>query len=77
MSTVAQNHQIFNYESPTTLLAHLDLLESEADYHWTQFEQLTLSAQDHLDHYDAAVADRRELSRQVSRVLAEAERVLA
>jgi hypothetical protein len=61
--------------SSTAILDQIDLVESEAEYHWQQFEQLTLGAQQHLDLYDVTLAQRRELARKASKLLAGAERL--
>lgn len=75
--SIQQQPQIFNKSAPSTaILNELDLVESIIEYHWGRFEEFTLAAQDHLDRHDSAVAERRQLARQVSRVLAEAERAL-
>lgn len=59
------------------ILDQLDLAEWESEYHWSQFEQLTLEAQRHLQCYDAAVAQRRQLSHRVSSVSSSTEMIMA
>jgi hypothetical protein len=79
MSSITQEVQNFNHQgipSPD-ILDQLDLIEFEATYHWGQFEELTLEAQRHLECYDATVAQRRELARQVSDALCAGQAVTA
>jgi hypothetical protein len=70
MNSLPQKYENFN--RPTEILNCIDLAEAEIDYHWSKFEELTLAAQDHLDRHDAAQCRRRQLARQISRVLSQA-----
>ena len=58
--------------SPLQLLHELDLADWEVEYHWWQFEELTLEAQRQLVLYDAAHRRRKRLKRAVSAALAPA-----
>jgi hypothetical protein len=48
-------------DSPLRLLHAIDLAEWQAEYHWWQFEELTLEAQRQLALYDEACVRRKRL----------------